>query len=114
MRLPVRQHGLHVAVAVACTLDEHRAVADRLLLLVDGADLLVHAFGADLHVADRVVAQALGMLFPDVDAVRHQLAHRRLVVVVADHAAGDARGAGRDGGLVDDQDVGPAALALAP
>ena len=89
-RLPVREHRLHVAVAVAGTLDEHRRVADRLLLLVDRADLLVHAFGADLHVADRVVAQGLGMLLPDLDAVRHQLAHRRLIVVVADDTAGDA------------------------
>ena len=42
----------------------------------------------------------------------HQLAHGRLEVVVAHHAAGDAAGAGRDRGLVDHQDVLAAALAL--
>ena len=76
--------------------DEDRGIADRLLLLVDRADLLVHHLRADLHVADGMVAEGLHVALPDLDALRHQLAHRRLEVVVADHAAGDAGSAGGD------------------
>ena len=44
--------------------------------------------------------------------MRHQLAHRRLEVVVADHPAGDAGSAGGDAGLVEHEDVCAAALPL--
>ena len=110
LRLPVAKQPLHVAHAFGLALDEDRLVADRLLLLVDRADLRVHHFGADLHVADRVIAVGLGVALPDRHAVRHQLAHRRLVVVVAHDAARDAGRAGTDGGLVEHHDVGAAAL----
>ena len=46
-------------------LDEDRLVADRLLLLVDAGDTLMHHFRADLHVADRVIAEGLGIALPD-------------------------------------------------
>ena len=93
--------------------DEHGLVADRLLLLVDRADLRAHAFGADLHVADGVIAVGLGVALPDIDPMRHQLAHRRLVVVVAHDAARDARRAGADRRLVDDEDIRARAFAAA-
>jgi hypothetical protein len=48
---------------------------------------------------------------PRPHAVRHQAPHRRLEVVVAHHAAGDARRAGRDAALVDNENVLAAALA---
>jgi hypothetical protein len=89
-------------------LDEHRVVADGLLLLVDRAHLRVHDLRADLHVADRVVAVGLRVAFPDRDRMRHQLAHRRLEIVVAHDAAGDARGAGADAGLVEHDDAAAA------
>jgi hypothetical protein len=44
--------------------------------------------------------------------VRHELAHRGLIVVVAYDAAGDARGSGGDAGLVQDQDVRAPAAAF--
>ena len=94
--LPVAEQALHVSVGGLCTLDEGGRIADGLLLLVDGGNALAHDLGADLHVADRVIVIGLGIALPDGDRMRHQLAHRRLEVVVADDAAGDARGAGRD------------------
>jgi hypothetical protein len=108
--LPIREQALHVTHAVLFALDEDRRVADLLLLLVDAGDVLVHHLGADLHVADRMIGEGFRIAFPDRDAVRHQAAHGGLEVVVAYHPAGDAGGAGRDPGLVDDQDVLAAAL----
>jgi hypothetical protein len=43
--------------------------------------------------------------------MRHQFAHGRLIVVVADHAAGDAGGTRRDRRLVDNEYVLARALA---
>ena len=94
--LPVGEQALHVAHAVRRALDEGRLVADRLLLLVDRGDALVHHLRADLHVADRMVGIGLRVALPHADGMRHQLAHRGLEVVVADDAAGDAGGAGAD------------------
>jgi hypothetical protein len=65
----------------------------------------MHDLRADLHVADRVIGIGLGIAFPDLDRMRHQLAHGRLKVVVADHPAGDAGRSGSDCGLVDHQHV---------
>ena len=109
LRLPVVEEPLHVAHRLGFALDEYRLVADRLLLLVDRADLRVHHLGADLHVADGVVAVGLGIALPDRYRMRHQLAHRRLVVVVADDAAGDAGRARADAGLVEHHDPGAVA-----
>ena len=58
-----------------------------------------------------MIAVGLGIALPHVDRVGHQLAHGGLEVIVADDAAGDARGAGRDRGLVHHQNVGARALA---
>ena len=52
-------------------------------------------------VAATVVVEGLRVGLPDLDAGGHQLLHRRLEVVVADHAAGDPRRAGPDRRLVD-------------
>nr|ABZ09842.1 hypothetical protein ALOHA_HF4000APKG8L7ctg1g17 [uncultured marine microorganism HF4000_APKG8L7] len=116
-RLPVAEESLHVGVAVLGAFDEGGVVADRGLLRRDGGDVFVHGLGADLHVAHGMVAVSFGILLPDRDTIGHQLAHGGLEVIVADHTAGDARGAGGDRGLVDDQDVGaaaPAAFAQGP
>ena len=58
-----------------------------------------------------MIGVGLGVALPDIDGVGHQLAHGRLEIIVADHAAGDARRAGRDRRLVDDKNVGARALA---
>ena len=113
LRAPVGQQALHVGHAVLPALDEIGLVADRLLLLVDAGHILAHRLVADLHVADRVVAERLRIGFPDLDAVRHQLAHGGLEIIVAHHAAGNAAGPRGDRGLVEHQDVGPAAPAVA-
>src|SRR5262245_14333396 len=65
LRLPVVEQPGHIFLAVAGALDEHRLVADRLLLLVDRADLLVHDLRADLHVADGMIAIGLRVALPD-------------------------------------------------
>src|SRR5215471_8054102 len=113
-RPPVAEHRQHVSAAVALPLDEHRGIADRLLLRVDLRDVLVHRLRGDLQVADRVVGERTGVRLPDTDRVRHELAHRRLEVVVADHAAGDAGRAGAHAALVEDEDVLASAEATAP
>src|SRR5450755_2447640 len=105
LRLPIAEQAAHVLERRGFTLDEYGLVTDRLLLLVDRADLRVHDLGADLHVSDRVIAVRLRVALPDRDRMRHQLAHRRLVIIVAHHAAGDARRAGADAGLVEDDDA---------
>ena len=59
LRLPVVEQAFHIFRRSVRALDERRLVADRLLLLVDRGDILAHAFGADLHVADRMIASRL-------------------------------------------------------
>ena len=58
-----------------------------------------------------MVGEALRIGFPNIHTVRHQFTHGRLEIVIADHAAGDAAGAGGDGGLVEHQNVRAVALA---
>ena len=58
-----------------------------------------------------MIGVGLGVALPHLDRMGHQLAHGGLEIIVAHHAAGDARGAGRDRRLVDDDDVGARALA---
>ena len=77
-----------------------------MLLPEDGANVIAHGLGADLHIADRVEAVGIHVAFPDLDALRHQLAHGRLEVIVAHHAAGDAGGPGGDTGFVEHQNIG--------
>src|SRR4029077_3211538 len=103
--LPILQQALHIGHRVLLALDEDRLIADLLLLLGDAGHLLMHDLGADLHIAQGVIAEGLRIALPDGDAVGHEAAHGRLVVVVADDPAGDARGPGPDTGLVDDQYV---------
>src|SRR5262245_13543299 len=112
--LPIIEDRPHVFRAVGFALDEDRLVADLLLLLVDAGDVLMHHLGADLHVADRVIAEGLRIAFPDRHAMRHQAAHRRLEVVVAHHAASDTRRARADAALVHHQYVLAATLAGFP
>jgi hypothetical protein len=49
--------------------------------------------------------QRVGVGLPDLHARGHELGHRGLEVVVAHDAARDARRAGGDAGLVDDEDL---------
>src|SRR5262249_17890058 len=80
----------------------------------DLRDVLMHRLRGDLQVADGVVGERLRVRLPDADRVRHELAHRRLEVVVADDAAGDAGRAGAHPALVEDEDVLAATEATAP
>ena len=91
---PVAEDALHVVEGGLLAVDEHRLVSDRLLLLVDRGHVVTHLGVGDLEVADGVVLERLGVRLPHLDGVGHELAHGRLEVVVADHAAGDA---GRSG-----------------
>ena len=111
LRLPVVEQARHVFLAVLGAFDEVGLIADRFLLLVDRADLLMHHLGADLHVADRMIAVRFRVALPNLDGMGHQFPHGWLKVVVADHAAGDAGCAAADGRLVDDEDVGTGAAA---
>src|SRR5262249_4919868 len=77
-------------------------------------DVGVHRLRGDLQVADGVVGERLRVRLPDADRVRHEFAHGRLEVVVADDAAGDAGRAGAHPPLVEDEDVLAATEAPAP
>jgi hypothetical protein len=63
-----------------------------------------HRLRRDLQEADGVVGKRLGVRLPDRHRMCHQLAHRRLEVVVADRPARDAGRTGADPALVEDQD----------
>ena len=78
-------------------------VADPLLAFVDLDQIALLRRRTERDVAAAVVVERLRIRFPHLDAGRHQLGHRRLEVVVADHAARDPRRAGGDVGLVHDQ-----------
>ena len=61
-----------------------------------------------------MIAEGFRVALPHLDGVGHQLAHGRLEVIVADDATRDARGAGADRALVDDDNVfaGPSSALL--
>src|SRR5262249_26238811 len=84
-------------------------ISDFLLTLSDAGHVGMHDLRADLHVSDGMVAEGLRIAFPYFDALRHQLSHRRLEVVVAYDSTSDPRGTGADPGLVDDENVRSAA-----
>ena len=62
----------------------------------------MHAFRADLHVADGMIGVGLGVALPHLDGMGHQLAHGGLEIIVADDAAGDAGSTAGDRRFVDD------------
>ena len=107
LRAPVAEHAPHVGRHLVLAGVELRGVADLLLALEDLGQLLLLGWGAEGDVAGAVVAGALGIGLPDLDAGGHQLLHRRLEVVVPDHPAGDPRRPGRDPGFVDHQRLLP-------
>ena len=109
---PIAEDAAHISAAGVRALDKLGFIADRFLLGGDLSDIATHRFRADLHIADGVEMIGLRIALPDIDAFRHQFAHGGLEVIVADHAAGDARCAGRDAALVDHQNILAAALAL--
>ena len=78
-------------------------VADALLALEHLGQVALLAGRAERDVARRVVVQRLGIGLPDLHARGHELGHCGLEVVVAHDAAGDARRAGGDARLVDDE-----------
>ena len=102
---PIGKQALHVAFAVSGTFNKNGFVANRLLLGMDGCHVLVHRLAADLHVAHRVITVGLSVALPNIHRVRHQLAHGRLKVVVANHATGDTRCAGADTRFLQNNDV---------
>ena len=115
LRPPVREHLPHVLAHLGLADDQVGRVADPGLPLVHLGQVADLALGAQRQVADRVVAERLRILLPHLDVGGHQLAHGRLVVVVAHDAAGDPRRARADTGLVHDQHVRLLALgATAP
>ena len=114
LRAPVREERLHVRVDLGRACDELGAVADPLLALERLGEIRLLDLRAQCDVADRVVVVRRGIRLPDLDAGLHELAHRRLEVVVADDAAGDARGACSWLRLVEDDDVGARARTACP
>ena len=80
-------------------------VADPLLAFEHLDEIALLCRRPERQVTRPVVVQGVGRQFPDLDARRHELAHRRLEVVVAHDAAGDAGGTRADAGLVDDKDL---------
>ena len=102
---PVVEERAHVRRDLGLAEDELRRVADLLLALVDGREVVDLGAVAEGDVPRAVVGERLRVGLPDLDARGHQLGHRGLEVVVAHDAAGDARGAGGDAGLVDDEDL---------
>ncbi len=90
----------HVVGHLGLPQDQVGLVADPLLALVDGREVVHLRAVAERDVAGAVVVERLGVGLPDLHAGGHQLGHRRLEVVVAHHAAGDAGGAGGHAGLV--------------
>ena len=105
-RAPVGVQAAHVRLDVLLADDQLGGVPDPLLALVHCDQILLLGGRSERDVAAAVVVEGLRVGLPHLDARRHQFLHGRLEVVVADHAAGDARRAGRDVGLVDDEDVG--------
>ena len=99
LRAPVGEERLHVRVDLGLAEDQLRAVADALVPLVDGGQVVLLHLRPERDVPDRVVVVRRRVGLPDLDAGLHQLAHRRLEVVVADDAAGDARTRRRPGRL---------------
>ena len=90
--------------------NENRLVANRLLLRMNGCNILTHGFTADLHVAHGVIAVVLGAALPNVHGMGHQLAHGGLKVVIANHTAGNTRRPGADARFVENDDVVPDTL----
>jgi hypothetical protein len=69
--------------------DQLGVVADPLVALVHLDQVRLLRRRAERDVARAVVVERLRIGLPDLDARRHQLAHRGLEVVVAHDAAGD-------------------------
>ena len=88
--LPITEVLLHVLRAVCLAFDKGRFITNVFLLLSDAGHVFVHDFWADLHVSHSVVVKRVRVGFPDINTVRHKLAHGRLVIVITHHAAGDA------------------------
>ena len=85
--------------------DELGVVGDALLALVRRREIRLLAGRAERDVADRVVGVGLRIGLPHLDARLHELAHRRLEVVVANDPARDPGRAGAGCGLVQDENV---------
>ena len=100
---PVGVQRAHVRGDLRLARDQLRVVADPAVALVDLDEVRLLRGRAERDVARAVVVQRLRVGLPDVDARGHQLRHRRLEVVVADHAAGDPGRAGGHAGLVHDE-----------
>ena len=80
-------------------------VADPLLPLERCREIRFLHLGAERDVPDRLVGVRLRIGLPHLDARLHELAHRRLEVVVANDAAGDPGRPRAGPGLVEDDDV---------
>ena len=85
--------------------DQLGAVPDALLPLVHRDQVALLHLRPERDVADGVVVVGGRVRLPDLDARLHQLAHRRLEVVVAHDAAGNAGRARTGMRLVEHDDV---------
>ena len=111
LRAPVREERLHVRVDLGLADDQLGAVPDPLLAQECLRQISFLHCGPERDVADRVVRVRRRVRLPHLDAGLHELAHRRLEVVVADDAAGDPGRARAGMRLVQHDDVRPRAEA---
>ncbi len=103
--VPVGEDRAHVLRARLLAEDDVGAVADLGLALLDRDAVLGLHLGHRGDVADRVVAEALGIRLEELDRDANHLRHRRREVEVAHHAARDSRRACADVALLEDDDV---------
>ncbi len=105
LRAPVGEEPLHVRVHLGGSRDQLRPVPDPLLPLIGCGQVFLLDARAERDVADGVVGVRDRIGLPHLHARLHELAHRRLEVVVADDAAGDPARTRARRRLVEDDDV---------
>ena len=110
LRAPVGEEPLHVRVDFILADDQLRAVPDPFLASERLPEVCLLHRRPERDVADRVVCVGRRVGLPHLDAGLHQLAHRRLEVVVADDAAGDPGRARTGMRLVQHEDVRASAV----
>ena len=112
-RLPVGPRPGQVLAAAIRPNDQLRLVPSALVLLTDRHQILDLGLGDRGEVADLPEAVAVRVRLEHLDRLPDEVGDRRGAVVVANDSTGDARGAGADPMLLEDQHVG-AALGQAP
>ena len=111
LAVPVREDRLHVRLASGLAEDDVRAVADLGLVLLDRDDVLGLDGRDGGDIADAVEAEAGRIRLEQLDRHPDHLGHRGREVEVPDDAARDARRAGGEVVLLEDDDVASRAFA---